>query len=91
MMFNRRFSLLIKVICFFITLLLVRNAYATDQWIFLGDSLTVGMIGDGSQLEREVRTRWSQNIKVINTSRRGKHSYEYKREIHQILAQYPRV
>ena len=74
-----------------LTLVFVSRTFAKDQWVFLGDSLTVGMVGDGSQLEREVRQRWGQSIEVINKSRRGKHSYEYKKEIHQILAQYPRA
>jgi len=76
-------SLLLKTSVISLFLILVNSGFAKDQWVFLGDSLTVGMIGDGSQLEHEARQRWGQSIEVINKSRRGKHSYEYKKEIHQ--------
>ena len=90
-MSRKLLSFLHKISAIYFFIILVNSTFAKDQWVFLGDSLTVGMIGDGSQLEHEVRQRWGQSIEVINKSRRGKHSYEYKKEIHQILAQYPRA
>jgi len=62
-----------------------------DQWIFLGDSLSVGAVGDGSKLESEARERWGREIEVINLSKVGKHTYEYKKEIKGILKKYPQA
>lgn len=64
---------------------------AKDQWVFLGDSLTVGTIGDGKKFEQETRSRWGVDIDVINKSKRGKHTYEYKSEIKGILSDHPRA
>lgn len=61
--------------------LLVCSSFSKDQWIFLGDSLTVGTIGNGKQFTRQVKERWGRDIKVINKSVVGKHTYEYKAEI----------
>ena len=57
-MTRRKFSMMLKFVCLMLTLVFVSRTFAKDQWVFLGDSLTVGMVGDGSQLEREVRQRW---------------------------------
>ena len=72
-------------------ILLAGPSLAVDQWIFLGDSLTVGAIGNGDEFKEEVRQRFGREIEVINKSRVGKHTYEYKAEIDSILSQYPRA
>ena len=75
----------------FLLLFSITSSSARDQWVFLGDSLTVGAIGNGDVFEREVKQRFGRDIEVINKSRIGKHSYEYRDEIDSILAQYPRA
>ena len=75
----------------FIVLLLCCNVALADKWVFIGDSLTVGMIGNGRDFKVRVQAAYSKQIEVVNTSRVGKHVTEYVREIDGILRQHPRA
>ncbi len=78
-MFNR--IMLVLVIC----LLSSVGLRAADKWVFIGDSLTVGMIGNGRDYRSRVKSAFNVDITVVNTSRVGKHVTEYVREIDAIL------
>lgn len=60
-----------------------------QKWVFLGDSLTVGMVGDGHHFKADVQSIFNVTIESVNTSRVGKHVTEYVREIDGILRQHP--
>jgi len=66
-------------------------ARGADTWVFIGDSLTVGMIGDGAAFTELVRKHLNVDVKVVNTSRVGKHVTEYVSEIDGILAAHPQA
>lgn len=72
-----------------LTLALAGPALASDTWVFLGDSLTVGMVGDGAGFVSDVREKFGVQIRAVNTSRVGKHVTEYVNEIDGILARNP--
>ena len=74
---------------FLLLILLATPLCAADTWVFLGDSLTVATIGNGAKFKSEVKAAYGVDIEVHNTSRVGKHSYEYVNEIDSILRKYP--
>jgi len=66
-------------------------ARGADEWVFLGDSITVGMVGSGRTFVDEVRQRYGVEVQAVNTSRVGKHVTEYVAEIDGILRSHPRA
>ena len=60
-----------------------------SKWVFLGDSLTVGALGTGEKLVKEVKEKWNADIEVVNLSKVGKRAYQFQKEIGEILKKYP--
>ena len=73
----------------FLVLFLFCNVALADKWVFIGDSLTVGMIGNGRDFKARMQQAYSVQIEVVNTSRVGKRVTEYVREIDSILRRHP--
>ncbi len=81
-----------KAICTaFFFIMATTTIFAADTWVFLGDSLTVGTIGNGEAFKAEIKAAYGVEINVHNTSRVGKHVTEYVKEIDTILKKYPQA